>query len=197
MDWNKSQKFETKVGSLFYTPLGSEPIQVRKLGFTPEGAVGDHHSGMHTLSTVREEKIVDKGSWVLNTRQVTITSQGETALVAERMEIENIKPEDLISNIHLEGMENLSALPPGTLIQFFDPNGNSRQLVLYVTGINDPCLIPRKRISERLEIDATGFEKEAYNHRGLISMVYRPGTIKEGDTARMITPRIAKQEQIS
>jgi MOSC domain-containing protein YiiM len=196
MDWYKSQKFETKVGALFYTPRDGEPKQVKKLGFSPEGPVGDFHGGMHTNSTIREEAIVDKGSWVLNTRQVTITSQGEMDLVAKEMGIRDVRPEDLISNIHLEGMDNLSAFPAGTYVQFFDQEGNQRQLILFITGINDPCLIPRERISERLEINASGFEKAAYNHRGLISMVYRAGTVKEGDTARITTPRVAKQDQI-
>ena len=194
MDWIKPQTFETTVVDLLYTPLDGEPISTQKLRFFPEGPLGDYHSGLHTLSTVREKKLTPKGSYVLNTRQITLTSQGESEEVAGALGISEITPADLMSNLHLEGLPFLSMLPIGSYVQFHDGRKNEGRPTLFITGINDPCLIPRQRIDERLGETgiAKGYEKESYGKRGLLAMVWKPGYVKLGDTARIITPRMVE-----
>lgn len=201
MRWYRPQTFETKVGSLHLTRLDGQTVTVDdKLGFMDTGPIGDYHGGLSTLSTVREQKVFNgKGFYVLNIRQVTVTSADETSEVARRLKIAAITPADLMTNIHLDGCPFLSALPAGTSICFFDPrNSEQRQLVLFVTGLNDPCLIVRQRIEGRIGESgcASGYEKEAYRRRGITCMVRRPGFTKVGDTVRLTTPPIAYQDEL-
>lgn len=193
MPWQKSITLETFVDSLLYAQVGAEgdPIRTSKLSCYTSGAYGDFHSRMHMLSSVREEALVDKGSLVLNHRQLTITSVGECDLIASDLGLPSVLPEDMMSNIHLHNLSYLSTIYPGSFINFFDSQDVRRQLVVMITAINDPCDIPKKRIENRLGVDsAKGFEKIAYNRRGLVAMVYRPGFVKVGDRAVITLPRI-------
>lgn len=163
-----------------------------RLQFLPEGARQDSHSGMLMNTTVRESKLVPRGTVVWNYRQIAVTSVGECKyVVAQLPTIDTITPDDLMSNLHLEGLDNLSTLPAGSLIQFFDPKTDAvRELILYLTAINDPCEIVRGRIEKRLgEGKAKGYEKASYLHRGVLAIVFKGGMIKVGDKVKITTPR--------
>lgn len=194
MTWRKSFQVECFVETLLYSlpHTNYESFKVAKLSCDLNGAIGDSHSRMHTLSTIREEAVVDKGSLVLNHRQLTLTSKEECAQIASMLGVPDVLPEDMLSNIHFSGIEELTAIYPGSFINFFDIHDKRRQLVLFVTAVNEPCYIPRERIELRHgEGTATGFEKAAYNRRGLVAMVYRPGFVKVGDRAVITLPKIS------
>lgn len=188
--WSSTQIIKTKLIGIMNLSNGIT-YQQEKLKCLQGGMINEDHSGLTTLSTVRESITVQKGSQVINLRQLTITSVGEFKAVAQDMDIPEITQEDLISNVHLEGLPELSKIPTGSYVQFIDPKTNQqRQLVLFVTGINDPCHIPAERISERLGNDSgKGFQKYAMNRRGLIAIVYRAGEARLNDNVKIITPK--------
>jgi hypothetical protein len=193
MGWQDSQVFESKIINLGITaPASKIYYESEKLEFATEGPRDDRHSGHLMLSSIREEHLFPKGSPVFNYRQVAITSSGESTLVVAKLpRISELTAADLLSNIHLEGREDLSKFPPGSIIEVFAPNGEQKHLVLYVTGINNPCIIVQENIEKRLGKGAArGYVKAAEKLRGILAIVYQAGVAKVGDKVTITTPEI-------
>ena len=179
------QNSTTKVINLLITrPFGEEPVKVEKLEVFIEGVKHDRHFGIKKLSGVREAKIASRGTEIINLRTITLVSVEELRKIATKLEVESVTGEDLEANITLEGYENITALPIGTILKF--PKG----CILYATGENFPCVVAGGRVAKRLgDKDLTWkFPKQAMNIRGITAMVYAAGFIKIGDEVEIIFP---------
>lgn len=151
---------------------------------TLDGLLLDRHFGRTKQTGVRE-RFVQKGTDVLNLRQVSIVSEEELAEIAGALRLPDVTAEDLGANICLRGVARLTQLPAGTLLLF------ESGAVLFVTGENKPCTglgeelqwryLSRRRLAEK-------FVRAALGKRGLVAIVVKPGLIKTGSAVEIRTP---------
>ena len=151
--------------------------EVSSLSLTFDGIAGDYHSGATRYSGGREPWY-PRGTEMRNERQLSILSREELAVVAKRLDIAEIKPEWIGCSMLLHGIENLSRLPPRTML-FFDGG-----VTVKIDGDNGPCKVSGYAIANHYEgRDDIGFEfsKQAKNIRGLVGWVEKPGIIEQGE----------------
>lgn len=142
-----------------------------------DGIPGDAHAGQ-TRNSGSREPWYPKGTEIRNERQLSILAPDELRLVARRLNIPEIKPEWIGGNLVLEGVENLTRLPPRTLI-FFEGG-----TTIKIDGDNKPCRVSGRSIAsyfENREDIEFEFSKQAANLRGLVGWVEKPGTIRPGE----------------
>jgi len=152
---------------------------------TFEGIEGDRHAG-HTRPADVRTPWYPKGTPIRNTRQLSLVSSEELALVADALGVPKVLASWLGANLELEGVPRLTQLPPGT--RLFFPEGAT----LAVEGENEPCIGPGKVIEahypEHAKL-ASRFVKAAWERRGLVAWVDRAGVIRAGDEVRVMLPK--------
>jgi len=186
---------EKKMGKVTRVLIGKDSKTLEKwpvdsCKITYDGFSGDFHSGLTMKSSGRQPHY-PKGTQIRNYRQVSIVSHEELHSIADSMGIKKIKPGWIGANMEVEGIPNLTFLPPSTRIEF---TGGA---VLVVNGENLPCIGPGKIIQQNFP-DLKGltesFSKNALGKRGLVAWVECIGTIQTGND---ITLRIPKQKSWS
>lgn len=157
---------------------------VSEVKVTWEGFEGDRHAGLTRAADVRV-KWFPKGTPIRNTRQVSLVSSEELALIAGTLEVPQVLAAWLGANLELAGIPRLTELPPGTRLFF------PEDATLVVEGENAPCTGPGKVIEahhpERAKL-ASRFVKAAWRRRGLVGWVERPGLICPGDAVKVMLP---------
>lgn len=131
-----------------------------------------------------------KGTKIWNSRQISIVSEEELKEIAENMNIPEIKPEWLGTNLCLKGIPDLTLLPPGTTIYSPDLYGG-QDVGLYITALNKPCIHPGKVIQENypdIPKLALNFSKAAHELRGVVAIVEQPGCIQTGSSVKVWIP---------
>lgn len=147
------------------------------LEFTLEGIVGDRHAGFVKPADGRDEGI-KRGTPIRNWRQWSALSVEELKLIAEEMQLDRMDPCLLGANLTFSGIEQLTQLPKGSMLWF--PSG----LILVVEGENAPCIGPGKEIQRcHPEVKPASFPRAAKHRRGVVGVVYHPGTVKIGEEA--------------
>ncbi len=167
-----------------------------ELTFTLEGIVGDRHSGYETISGGRFKTLYAPGTKVRNNRQWSAISPQEVDRIAENLGVSGrLTPELLGINLLLEGMEDLSKLPPMTYLVFsphstFQP-GRSEDVTLIVYGQALPCTIAGKALVQPLSDPGLerGFPKAALGYRGTTGWVEHGGIIRPEYTGWVLTPK--------
>jgi hypothetical protein len=141
------------------------------------GLAGDLHAGLTRKSDSRTP-FYKRGTLIRNERQVTIVSSVELAQAAAELGIPEIRPEWIGANLLIDGIPNLTLLPPRARLFF------ASGAVLLVTGENNPCTIAGGAIEQQVGIPglAQQFPKAAVHRRGITAAVERPGLIRLGDT---------------
>ena len=186
---------EKKMGKVTQVLIGKDSKTLEKwpvdsCKITYDGFSGDFHSGL-TMKSGGRQPHYPKGTQIRNYRQVSIVSHEELHSIADSMGIKKIKPGWIGANMEVEGIPNLTFLPPSTRIEF------SGGAVLVVNGENLPCIGPGKIIQQNFP-DLKGltesFLKNALGKRGLVAWVECIGTIQTGND---ITLRIPKQKSWS
>ena len=173
-----AQKIRGRVSGLFKAEGKSfQTSAVDELPLTFSGIPGDVHAGPTRKSSGREPWY-ERGTEMRNERQVSILAPDELRTVANRLNIPELKAQWIGGNLLLDGIDNLTMLPPRTLL-FFD-NG----VTIKVDGDNGPCRASGRAIAAQFEgrddIE-TGFSKQAQHLRGLVGWVEKPGTISMGE----------------
>ncbi len=157
---------------------------VSEVKVTWEGFEGDRHAGLTRPADVRV-KWFPKGTPIRNTRQVSLVSSEELALIATTLEVPRVLAAWLGANLELAGIPRLTELPPGTRLFF------PEDATLVVEGENEPCTGPGKVIEahhpDRVKL-ASRFVKAAWKKRGLVGWVERPGLIRPGDAVKVMLP---------
>ena len=102
--------------------IGTEPTNlvtrdVSEVKVTWEGFAGDNHEGLTRLADVRV-KWFPRGVPIRNTRQVSLVSSEELALIAGALELPQVLAAWLGANLELAGIPRLTELPPGTRLFF-------------------------------------------------------------------------------
>ncbi|MEE9374955.1 MAG: molybdenum cofactor sulfurase [Rhizobiaceae bacterium] len=151
---------------------------VDEMQLTYDGIPGDFHGGATRNSGGREPWYA-RETEMRNERQLSLLAPDELTLVAQRLDIPELKPEWIGGNLLLEGIENLTMLPPRTLL-FFE-NG----VTIKIDGDNAPCRPSGRSIAEQFEgrddIELE-FVKQAQQLRGLVAWVEKPGVISIGES---------------
>ncbi|WP_163998133.1 MOSC domain-containing protein [Pyxidicoccus caerfyrddinensis] len=150
-----------------------------------EGIEGDRHAGLTRAADVRTPWF-PKGTPIRNTRQLSLVSTEELAEVAQTLGIPKVLASWLGANVEVAGVPTLTQLPPGTRLFF------PEDAVLAVEGENEPCTGPGRVIEAHhpdTEKLASRFVKAAWQRRGLVAWVERPGLIRAGDEVRVMLPK--------
>jgi hypothetical protein len=160
--------------------------QVPNITVDLAGIPGDRHYGLLRPASSRQ-KMYPSGTMVANRRQITIVTEDECAMIAERMGLPEIRPQWLGANLMLSGLSGgITSLPLGSRLVF--PEGAG----LICEGENLPCLGPGKQIAafyNQPEL-AKEFVKAAANSRGIICSIEREGSIMLGDICSIIPYKI-------
>ena len=147
-----------------------------------EGLQGESHSGLVRSSCVRVRHQYPQGTEIRNTRQISIISTEELAIIADTMGIEELKPEWLGANLLVSGIPSFSQIPPSTRMIF--ESGAS----LVVDLENSPCKYPGEIIDRHHPGFGSLFAKAAVGRRGVTAWVEREGHINTGDSIRLYIP---------
>ncbi|MFK7902934.1 MAG: molybdenum cofactor sulfurase [Nitratireductor sp.] len=170
----------------------SKPVDSLALNY--EGIEGDFHAGITRLSGGREPWY-DRGTQMRNERQISILSVEELNEIQNDMGLEKFDAGWIGANLILEGIPNLSYLPPRTLL-FFEGG-----VTLRIDGYNAPCRLAGGAIAEHSGVEAIdgaydrtdmalSFKNAAHMKRGLVAWVEIGGTIKPNE---QVTARIWEQ----
>ncbi|PYE42385.1 MOSC domain-containing protein [Paenibacillus barcinonensis] len=174
------------MGTVQFVLLAADPstFETRAVPFIDielAGIPGDRHYGLLRPADSRQ-KIYKRGTMIANRRQISMISEEECTLIAEKMKIPEVRPEWLGANILVRGIERLTELPAGTRFLFPDGTG------LICEGENLPCVHPGKVIEQFYGLDGLRkkFVPAARKKRGIVCSVEREGVINTGDTIEVV-----------
>lgn len=150
-----------------------------------DGIVGDRHRG-HTRRTWVADK-QPKGTLRRNERHWSAVSGEELAEITRAMDLRYpLFPSMLGANLCVQGVEEFSRLPKGTILRF--PSGAE----LSVEEYNPPCHEMGKKLAAANEtmagerLSSTAFSNAARLLRGLVGIVEVPGDIFPGDEVEIV-----------
>ena len=146
------------------------------------GFAGESHSGLVRSSCVRVRHQYTQGTEIRNTRQISILSTEELAVIADNMGIAELRPEWLGANLVVSGIPNFSQIPPSTRM-IFDGGAS-----LVVDLENSPCKYPGEVIERHHPGFGKLFAKAAVGFRGVTAWVEREGQLNTGDSINLFIP---------
>ncbi|MFN3578041.1 MAG: MOSC domain-containing protein [Tabrizicola sp.] len=172
--------------------LGYQPVPVDRLVITSApltempltfaGYAGEVHAGLTRPSCSRVLKQHPKGSEIRNVRQLCVVSAEEMAEVAADMGLERMDYAWVGASVVLEGIPDLTHLPPSSRLQ--GPDG----VTLVVDMENLPCQEPAVTIEKARPGQGKGFKRAAEGKRGITAWVEREGVLRLGDEMRLHIP---------
>ena len=181
------KKLLGKVTGLFRATGDSfETAACDRLELSLTGIKGDLHAGFSRESGGREPWY-QRGTKIRNERQLSIVSADELAIVARQMGIMRIDPEWVGANMVIDGIPQLSMIPPRTLLFF---RGG---VTIKIDGQNAPCGVAGAMVAKRAgmadeQAGALAFPKAAKRLRGLVGWVEKPGVIEAGEEVSVRIP---------
>jgi len=146
------------------------------------GFEGESHSGLVRPSCVRVRHQYPQGTEIRNTRQVSLVSVEELAVIAANMGIDKLEPEWLGANLLVSGIPDFSQIPPSTRMIF------AGGAALVVDLENSPCKYPGEIIERHHPGYGSKFARAALGLRGVTAWVEREGSIDTGDSIRLFVP---------
>ncbi|MFD1194007.1 MOSC domain-containing protein [Seohaeicola saemankumensis] len=152
------------------------------LDLTFEGIAGSVHGGRTRASCSRVTAQHPRGTTIGNERQLSILSVEEMAEIAAKMVLDSIDPARLGASIVIEGIPDLSHLPPSSRLQA--PSGAT----LVVDMQNRPCTLPARSLETVHPGQGMRFKSAAEGRRGVTAWVQREGRIALGDDVRLHVP---------
>jgi hypothetical protein len=150
-----------------------------------EGFEGEQRHYGATKPADGRQPYYPRGTTIRNFRQLSILSVEELAQTAALAGLSELLPEWYGANLLLEGIPNLTLLPPSTRLFF------SRDCTLTVDGENLPCDNVAGVVQAQFPLKANlkaPFLKAALHRRGVVAWVERPGEIAVGDQVRALLP---------
>jgi len=145
-----------------------------------DGVVGDRHRSYQRDTWAGDKQ--PEGTIRRNERQWSAVSTEELAEISEAMDLtEPLTATELGANLCLQGVDQLSRLPKGTLLKF----ASGAELI--VEEYNPPCHDMGKKLAETHitgsgnPLESTTFSKAAKLTRGVVGVVEAAGAISAGD----------------
>jgi len=160
--------------------LIAEAREAMELTFA--GIAGSVHGGVTRASCSRVTAQHPRGTPIGNERQVSVLADEELAQIAARMGLEALDPARLGASIVIEGLPDLSHLPPSSRLQA--PSGAT----LVVDMQNRPCVLPARSIETVHPGYGKAFKTAANGRRGVTAWVQREGRIAVGDRLTLHVP---------
>lgn len=167
---------------LFADGAGFETRETARIAVGLDGLAGDRHAGTARPACSRVPWY-PRGTPIRNSRQVSIVAPDEIAEIARRLNLAELRPGWIGANLVIEGVPQLTRLPPGTRLHF------PSSAALVVEAENQPC-----RHAGAAVAAATGapveleFAKAARGLRGLVGWVERAGELCAGDAIKVKVP---------
>lgn len=155
---------------------------VQALEATFAGPEGDAHSGLTRPSCSRVRLQYPRGTTIRNTRQFSILSAEELADIAGRMGLDALDPALVGATMVVEGIPDLSHLPPGSRLQ---AEGGA---TLVVDLENRPCTLPARPIETANPGFGARFKGAAAGRRGITAWVEREGGLRLDQSIRLHVP---------
>jgi len=181
----KDSGFTGRVEAILVNRTPDVSIATEKSGdsmLTFGGLEDDNHYGVTRESCVRYKDQYPEGAEVRNTRQLSIVSVEELAIIAERLGVPSIEPEWLGANLLVSGIPSYTLIPPNTRLLF--PSGAG----ICIDIENKPCQYPAALINEVYPRKGTRFPSKAGKLRGNTGWVEREGAIAVGDAIAVHIP---------
>ncbi len=145
-----------------------------------DGVVGDRHRSYQRDTWAGDKQ--PEGTIRRNERQWSAVSTEELVEIAKAMDLaEPLTATELGANLCLQGVEQLSRLPKGTLLKF------ASGAELMVEEFNPPCHDMGKKLAKThttrsgKPLETTAFSKAAKLTRGVVGVVEAAGAIRAGD----------------
>ncbi len=160
--------------------LASHPETVLEARF--DGVAGEVHGGLTRASCSRVLQQYPRGTTIRNTRQFSILSAEQLALIAADMGLPALSPHLLGASMVVRGIPDFSHIPPGSRLQA----GSGATLVVDLE--NRPCTLPAKGIEAVHPGFGAAFKPAARGRRGVMAWVEREGTLALGDAVRLHIP---------
>lgn len=146
------------------------------------GPKGEAHGGLTRPACSRVSALYPKGTEIRNTRQLSVLSAEEMAAIAAAMGLTALDPALLGANLVLEGLPDLSFLPPSARLQAEDG------ATLVIDMNNRPCRYPGEAIEAAHPGFGAAFKEAAKGRRGVTAWVERPGRLVLGGKLRLFVP---------
>ncbi|MGB0960779.1 MAG: MOSC domain-containing protein [Halocynthiibacter sp.] len=159
----------------------SQPEEAIELDF--EGLPQDVHRGRTRAACARVTDVYPKDVEIHNTRQLSILSQEEIALISRDMGIDGLDPAWIGASLIVSGIPDFTYLPPASRLQF---DGG---LTLVVDVENLPCHIPAKEINRHTDDKGRAFKQAAKTRRGVTAWVERPGRLSLNSNVTLFVPQ--------
>jgi hypothetical protein len=147
------------------------------------GFRGEAHAGLVRPSCSRVREQYPIGPPIRNTRQVSIVSVEELDLISKAMGIEAVEPDWLGASMVVEGIPDLTCVPPSSRLIF--EGGAS----ICVDMENAPCLLPARVIEDKQPGFGKLFKAAAQGRRGVVGWIEAEGSIGVGEQLRLHVPR--------
>ena len=160
--------------------IHGEPVDEMPLTFA--GFPGEVHAGLTRSSCSRVLGQYPRGTEIANTRQVTLVAVEDLARIAADLGLETIDPAWLGASVVVEGIGDLSYLPPSSRLQ---AEGGA---TLVVDLVNAPCLQPARTIEQARPGHGKAFKAAAEGRRGLTAWVECEGALLLGTRLRLHLP---------
>jgi hypothetical protein len=179
------KKLDVRTEAILVNATPNEDLsssRIASVDITYAGFDGESHSGLVRASCVRVGGQYAEGTEIRNTRQISIVSVEELALIADAMGIDTLEPEWVGTNLLVSGIPDFSKIPPSTRMIF--ASGAS----LVVDLENSPCKYPGEIIERHHPGKGDLFPKAAYGRRGVTAWVEREGHITTGEAIRLHIP---------
>jgi hypothetical protein len=155
---------------------------VVSLRLTLAGPVGEAHAGLTRPSCSRVTMLHPKGTEIRNVRQLTIVSAEELAAISAAMGLPTLDPRLLGASMVVEGIPDLTHLPPSARLQ--GPDGAT----LVVDTENLPCTLVSREIESVHPGYGTAWKPAAMGRRGVTAWVEREGTVEVGQPLALFVP---------
>ena len=160
--------------------IRSAPVEA--VDVTYAGVPGELHSGLTRPSCSRVLSQHQRGTEIRNTRQLSILSAEEMTEIAAAIGLERLEPEWLGATVVLEGIPDLSHVPPSSRLQ------SEAGTTLVIDMQNGPCIYPGKEIEKDAPGHGKAFKPAAQKRRGVTAWVEREGPLRVGDSLRLHIP---------
>lgn len=159
-----------------------ESAPVERLTLTFAGPEGEAHGGLTRPSCSRVTAQYPKGTPIRNTRQVSVLSAEDLAVIAAGMGLPDLDPALVGATMVIAGIPDFSHIPPSSRLQA------ASGATLVVDLENRPCTLPAKPIEARHPGLGAKFKTAAKGRRGIVAWVEREGTFSLGETVRLHIP---------
>jgi len=160
--------------------LPSRSVTSMALGFA--GPPGESHAGLTRPSCSRVLGVYPRNTPIRNTRQISIVSVEELALIAQRMGLDTLDPTLIGATMVISGIPDFTHVPPSS--RLLAASGASMTIDME----NRPCVLPARPIETSHPGVGARFKPAAKGLRGVTAWVEAEGTVSVGDTLTLFIP---------